>query len=161
MLGYLVYWVNNMNLEKRFWKKVDKTGQCWLWLGYKKETGYGRIRINNKLLRVHRVAWELTNGQIPKGLQVLHQCDTRNCVNPLHLFLGTHQDNMDDKLSKQRQVKGSACSLSKLDEEKVAAIKQLKQNGLTLRKIAETYKVNHKTIWHAIKGNTWKTELAT
>jgi hypothetical protein len=71
---------------------------CWLWEGPVNFFGYGLSHHS----RVHRLAWEEANGPIPDGLFVLHRCDVPSCCNPDHLFLGTHQDNADDKKRKGR-----------------------------------------------------------
>lgn len=89
-----------MKLED-FWKWVDKSGECWLWTGTTSE-GYGRVRHGPKKLLAHRVAYELTKGPIPKGMEVCHSCDNPTCVNPAHLWLGTHRDNMRDAHQKGR-----------------------------------------------------------
>ena len=90
--------------------KRDKSG-CWIWQG-KSRSGscrlYGRIKVNGKAVIAHRYAWELYNGEIPDRALVLHKCDNPECVNPSHLFLGTQQDNMNDKVSKNRQAKGDS-----------------------------------------------------
>lgn len=90
-------------LVDKFWEKVAKRGvdECWLWQAAVNRCGYGRL--HNEL--AHRVSWRLHNGDIPEGLGVLHRCDTPGCVNPNHLFLGTHLDNMRDALAKGRLVK--------------------------------------------------------
>ena len=77
---------------------------CHLWIGATTGGGYGHTRIGGKNMRAHRAVWELTHGPIPDGLWVLHRCDNPACVNPLHLFLGTHIDNMRDVVSKGRHV---------------------------------------------------------
>ena len=83
-----------------FWSQVNKTKSCWLWTGRITNKGYGiSARINGEV-RAHRVAWTLTDGPTPKGLNVLHQCDVRNCVR--HLFLGTIADNQQDAKLKGR-----------------------------------------------------------
>ena len=81
---------------------------CWLWLGAIGAGGYGvagkpRMRLPRA---AHRRSWHLFHGPIPDGMHVLHKCDVRSCVNPEHLFLGTHQDNMADRDKKGRQAKG-------------------------------------------------------
>lgn len=83
-----------------FWKHVDKTARCWLWLGSRNYKGYGLYRS----FKAHRVAWLLTFGDIPNGLCVCHACDNPPCVNPSHLWLGTHQANATDKMRKGRYV---------------------------------------------------------
>lgn len=89
---------------KTFWQWVRIAEGCWGWEGSKDTGGYGRLWIAGKTFAAHRISWELTNGAIPLGLLVLHRCDNRECVNPAHLFLGTHTDNMRDKMAKGRHV---------------------------------------------------------
>lgn len=89
-------------LDQRFWAMVEKTETCWLWLGGAID-GYGTITEEGRTVRAHRVSYKLHVGPIPTGLFVLHHCDVPSCVNPDHLFLGTHSDNMKD-----RQMKGRA-----------------------------------------------------
>lgn len=102
---------NPLRLAGRFWHKVDRNGPngCWLWLGMKvsAKKRYGRILIAGRLVAAHRVAWVMTNGAVPKGMRVCHDCDNPPCVNPSHLFLGTHQDNMDDMVAKGRAANGA------------------------------------------------------
>jgi len=85
-----------------FWEKVEKTDACWNWKAFIDYKGYGQFGFKNKVVRSHRVAWELTFGPIPSGLHVLHRCDNRKCVNPAHLFLGTNKDNVNDRELKGR-----------------------------------------------------------
>lgn len=79
----------------------EPNSACWLWLGFTDDLGYGRLRTTT----AHRAAYRLLIAPIPKGLHVLHRCDTRCCINPAHLFLGTHQDNMRDMAEKGRASK--------------------------------------------------------
>lgn len=86
----------------RFWEKVNKTGECWIWIGTNHNTGYGKIKIDREDVLAHRLSWEIHNGKIPTNKHVLHTCDVRLCVNPRHLFLGTNEDNRQDMIRKNR-----------------------------------------------------------
>lgn len=90
--------------EDRFWEKVQKGAGCWIWTATLVK-GYGsfrRGRPSRTKAYAHRVSWEYANGPIPTGLYVLHSCDNPPCVNPDHLWLGTHTDNMRDMAEKGR-----------------------------------------------------------
>src|SRR6266850_5551698 len=92
--------------EERFWAKVDKTGQCWVWTGGKFRCGYGVVKRDGKLLKAHRLAWQMHFGRIPDGAFIMHHCDNPPCVRPQHLFPGTNADNVADKIAKGRQAYG-------------------------------------------------------
>lgn len=89
-------------LEERFWDKVKKTENCWLWKGAVNNKGYGKIGLGHGWVLAHRVSWILHNGDIPNKLFVLHSCDTPGCVNPDHMSLGTQAENLADMWSKGR-----------------------------------------------------------
>jgi hypothetical protein len=141
--------------EERFWSKVDKTSNpngCWEWTGGKIRNGYGSFTLNCKSIVSHRFSYELYNGSIPTGLHVLHKCDNRICVNPNHLFLGTNQDNMSDKVAKGRQAKGSTIGKAKLTEEQVLDIKTHK---ITCKEYAKKYGITMSTIYDIWNRKTW------
>lgn len=86
-------------IEERFWNYVDRKNddECWLWTGNKDKDGYGSLRTTTYQVRAHRVSYKIHYGEFQNDLVVRHRCNNPSCVNPAHLAIGTHQDNMDDK----------------------------------------------------------------
>ena len=88
-------------LPERFAKKIRKTATCWLWTGSKDTDGYGQIGAGNRIAKAHHIAWELANNaERPKGMVIDHLCDNPACVNPAHLKMTTHQDNISRRTRK-------------------------------------------------------------
>lgn len=147
-----------------FWSKVgitDSTKDCWNWLGAKKPTGYGNVRINKKYMLTHRVAFELAHGAIPSPYIVCHICDNPSCCNPAHLMLGTIKSNAADMLIKNRQKKhsistrGSKNINSKLTEADIPMIRLLHDKGESQKSIAEIFGVTPPAIRSVLNGKTW------
>jgi hypothetical protein len=117
--------------EIRFWAKVIVKGpdDCWEWQAYIDARGYGRFKFEGKDDRAHRVSWVLERGQIPDGLCILHKCDNPKCVNPDHLYIGTHQDNMRDRTDRNRsahnRIFGERHGHSKATAEQVLEIRKI------------------------------------
>jgi hypothetical protein len=122
-------------LAERFSSKVNHSDGCWLWIAHTDSCGYGQYKLNGRYVKAHRYSWAHFNGEIPDGLHVLHKCDTPACVNPAHLFTGTHSDNMRDMWEKRRhaipKVRGELNPMSKLTQTKVDEIRSLYQRGVT------------------------------
>lgn len=143
--------------EERFWSKVNKWGQgaCWPWIGATNKQGYGYFKALG-FARAHRFSWFLSNGAIPAGKLVLHRCDNPACVNPSHLFLGSHLDNSADKLAKGRgrwnPAKGEACGASKLSSVQVAEIRSV--NG-TNASIGLRFNISRRAVSDIKNGKTW------
>lgn len=97
-------------LAERFWEKVDRRGptECWPWKANRDIDGYGRIRVGKKQARASAVALMLAGRQLQPGEWALHHCDNPACVNPTHLYAGTHSANVQDKVRRNRQARGNA-----------------------------------------------------
>jgi hypothetical protein len=155
------------NVLQRLMRHVeyDEASGCWEWVGSKRN-GYGRMIVGSrtdgtrKSVSAHRVSYELEHGEeIPAGMEVCHKCDNPCCVNPFHLFLGTRQDNIDDRERKGRNVNfiGEEQAQSKLTRKAVKDARwERAYKGTSFRVLAERYGVSKKTIQNAIKGVTWK-----
>lgn len=142
----------------RFWNQVRKTDNCWEWIGAKDGDGYGQFTTTNKKNnRAHRFSYEIHKGPIAKGLRVLHSCDNPSCVNPNHLSLGTDADNLKDAINKGRlKLKGEHNPSSKLTENQVREIRELRKSGVSIKDIAARYKVSDFPIRGIINGTRWK-----
>lgn len=114
--------------------------------------GYPQINRNGRTNTLHHYVCELEKGPIPKGLLVMHSCDNRMCFNPLHLSVGTSQDNMDDMVSKKRSIKGEAVFGAKLLEVEVWAILA---DPRPIKVIALDHNVGKRMIYFIKEGKFW------
>ena len=146
----------NVTPEQRFWAKVDKSGDCWEWIGYK-AGDYGVMYIDGKAIGAHRMSYQLHSGEIPNGYFICHKCDNPGCVNPDHLFAGTQADNMRDKAEKGRAARhlGPKHPMSKLTKEQCLEIRQSSERKKVL---CERYGVSRETIRVVQRGQHWSEE---
>lgn len=149
----------------RFWTKVDRRGpdECWPWIAARDARGYGQFAIYKKSarrsLKAHRVSYLITAGSVSDGLFVCHECDVPACCNPNHLYAGTYQDNIDDKVRKQRQWRGrgESSGTAKLTETQVLAIRGLVATGLVSQKhIAKRFNVSRASVHDIATRRRWK-----
>lgn len=158
---------NRRPLEDRFWEKVDRSSgpeSCWHWTGAKDAKGYGMFQMDDggwRSRRAPRVVYLITTGNWPsRSESVCHRCDNPPCVNPSHLFVGSHSDNHADRAIKHGppswlHQNGERHSQSKLDWGKVSEIRRLIALGANDRSIGLQFGVHGSTI-HAIRsGKTW------
>ena len=149
--------VDQTKLKERFESKVipEPLG-CHIWIAGRC-CGYGVIRVSGQTVRAHRIAWQLYVGEIPIGLNVLHHCDRKLCVNPRHLFLGTQIDNIRDCVNKGRNrcgnPKGEEHGRAKLTDDEVLAIREMKG---TEAKLAELFGVSRAQINNIRRRRSWK-----
>lgn len=145
-------------IKERFESKYKKTKSCWIWIGYKLgEYGGFYLGRPHKYTVAHRASYTIYKGDIGK-YDVLHTCDKPVCVNPDHLFLGTHQDNMDDKVKKRRQMFGENHPNAKLTENDVKNIRKEVVIGKygEITRICKKYKIFKSTAWCIIHKKIWK-----
>jgi len=148
--------------KKRFFNKVKKYEDgCWEWTGCLTPSGYGQLKIRRlhaTALLAHRISYQEHLGDIPAGLYVCHSCDNRLCVNPKHLFIGTHQDNMNDMVAKGRcqqpETQGIDNGNSKLTEEIVLRICE-DLPSFNNKELALRYNVTHSNISCIRRGKSW------
>jgi hypothetical protein len=179
-------------LSRRFWRSVGSrvAGECWEWRGEASRNGYGRFILSRaggkrRGTTAHRVAYMLAKGNIPAGRYVLHSCDNRLCVNPDHLSIGTHQDNMDDMHAKGRGSsgpshaaavaasaqrgadhwtnraparinRGSARPLAKLTDDNVRDIRRRVGMGESQAALCREMGVAAATVCNIVNGKTWR-----
>lgn len=160
---------------ERFWERVEvgEPDECWEWRRARKD-GYGWLWVGDgQCDRAHRVAWLLTNGEIPADLpHVLHHCDNPPCCNPEHLFVGTNADNVADMCAKARQAagdrsgarlhperlaRGEANGAAKLTWAQAAEIRTRRRaGGETGRALAAEFGVSPMIVSKIARGILWK-----
>lgn len=145
--------------EDKF-EPITETG-CWVWIAGSTRTGYGRHYVNGTTVYAHRHAYELWIGPIPNGLYVLHKCDNPSCVNPQHLFVGSHLDNVADMIAKGRNSGnhkgvGEANGRSKLSAPEVKSIRQRYKNGESQTALSREFDLGVTAINKVVTYKTWK-----
>ena len=164
------------SLKRRLFRRVAVDGDCLIWMGARNEHGYGVIGFRGSSFGSHRAAWMVANGEIPNGLCVCHKCDVPACINPEHLFLGTHTDNMRDMVSKCRNghnthpekflgdrgystlhpevYRGERNSNAKLTESDVRLIRQMAQTR-TQPEVARAFGITFQTVSKIVRRTRW------
>ncbi len=152
------------NTAEDFWSHVQRTESgCWLWTLCTFEKGYGAFKYQGKQWRTHRLAWTLTHGPIPDGLQVNHHCDNPTCVNPAHLYLGTQKQNCQDAIKRNRAatgdrngthlhpesvVRGERHHKAKLsDTQRGEVVRRHAKGEVTMAQLGREYGVTRQSIW--------------
>lgn len=154
------------SIAERFADKFipEPMSGCWLWIGAMRRDGRPLLRGDeqrSKMAMAHRLSYELHVGPIPDGLAVCHRCDTPQCVNPRHLFLGTPTENFEDMRRKGRGKppplhRGQAHPFAKLTEDIVRECRRRHEAGESQRALAREFGVAKPTMQHALTGLTWR-----
>lgn len=142
-------------MKERFEKFIELIPftDCWIWNGNRDKNGYGRISVGGTQQQAHRVSYMLYHGDFPTDLYVLHKCDNPSCVNPNHLWLGTTQENTQDKIRKGRQLRGEKIGNSKLSDCVAREIKYSTERNYVL---AKKFGVSKGIISNIKTGRTFK-----
>lgn len=140
----------------RFWAAVQKSNGCWSWTGKRRQDGYGEMQVGKRTVKAHRLSFELANGAIPTGSEICHTCDNPRCVNPAHLFVGTHTENMRDMANKGRHrpsgVRGERHGAAKLSQREVTAIRL---DARAQVRIAADYGISQSLVSQIKRGKVW------
>jgi hypothetical protein len=145
---------NNIPTNKKEIKYEVNENGCWICTSHSKNRyGYCMFRNGGKKITIHRYMYEQHNGKIPENMCVCHTCDNPSCINPEHLFLGTHKENMKDRSNKDRQCKGYDMPARKLTEQQVM---EIRKSDETNRYLGKKYGVSATTIQGIQNGITWK-----
>jgi hypothetical protein len=147
-----------MTTDERFdskWVPEPNSG-CYLWTAARDRRGYGYFTVAGRLGRAHRYAYQRAGGCIPDGMCVCHSCDTPECVNPDHLWLGTVAENNSDKQRKGRAMRGQGHERAKLTEKQVIKIRERCASGEMQKQIASEYGVLPTTINNIVVRRSWR-----
>lgn len=143
----------------RFFEKVKRTETCWNWIAGRTKAGYGQFNYKGKIEYSHRFIFSILEKTIPPNMEVCHKCDNPACVNPTHLFLGTHLDNLNDMLAKKRNryfgAIGEKNHRAKITRS-IAACIRLEAKEKTHREISEKYGISQPTISAIVNWKLWK-----
>jgi len=140
------------NVEERFWNHIQKKveNECWEWQGFVDKDGYGKMRTTDTNEAAHRASYRIHNGEIPKGLNVLHKCNNPPCCNPNHLYVGDQSRNMQDRIDAGNFLYGECHHNSKISNETVVLIKN---DSGTHKQLAEKYGCSASQIGNIRRGS--------
>lgn len=147
---------------ERLYRNILVTGnECWEWQGQTASSGYGQIKAFGKMVSCHRLSYELYSGPIPEGLEIMHSCDNKICINPDHLSAGSHQENMADMERKGRRVKGVPNPVRGADREQSKQVLVLGKAYGSMKEAERSLNVGSGTVAYWLKNKPEKARLIT
>jgi len=145
----------NQKVINRFWKKIKLPDNlidgCWNWTTYKDKKGYGEFSFAGSTYGAHRFSYMIFKGEILDGKLICHKCNNTSCVNPYHLYSGTHYDNTQDMLNSNR---GNSNKISEYDVKNM--LLRLWDGGITFENLSVIYNISVSAIWKIVNRKTWK-----
>lgn len=142
-------------LKEKFERNLLITPGCWIWNGPRDNQGYGKLCWGANTHKAHRISYQLYVGEIG-ALHVLHRCDNPKCVNPDHLFSGTHADNMRDKTLKGRAIGAHAGELHHKAKLKAADVLEMRGSDLSQAQLARKFQVAKRTVSDVLLRKCWR-----
>jgi hypothetical protein len=147
--------VDDLRLREIFDSLIEKTEGCWLWRGTTDDRGYGLLGANGKNYRASHLALQFDGRPVPKGMMGCHHCDNPPCVRPGHLYVGTAQNNVDDRERRGRALTGELRPNAKLTSQYVRRMRELRQQGARYVNLSYAFRVSLSVTWEAANGKTW------
>lgn len=147
-------WTRSMTPE-RFYAQTERSGECLIWQGRSRNGPYGSVGYRRKTWMAHRLSYYFATGEHPGEGVVRHACDTPLCVEPAHLSLGTHADNVADKVERGRHRRADTHPMRKLDQATVDEIREQNAGGVMQKDLAVQYGVSRQQISKIIRGQRW------
>lgn len=136
--------------------RTQPSGDCLMWQGSKSEKGYGIVTVSGRRVKAHRLALQLSGVRVQSSDVVRHTCDRPGCINPAHLLVGTHSENIRDRDERGRTAKGERIHTAKLTADQVYAIRSAVAMGECKASVARRYGVSRTQIYRIAAGVTWK-----
>ena len=157
--------MRKQNTPEKFWSRVLKRGldDCWEWQGAKQHRGHGHLRYQKRLVKAHRLAYELTYGSIEEGVFICHKCNNPPCCNPKHLYAGSPKTNVDDSIKagtftrNSIGAEGEKNPNNKLTKKEIKEIrKMLEETDLYQWQIAEIFNCSQSNVSDIKRNRIWK-----
>lgn len=145
-----------LQIPERVLNAVEKTETCWVWTKGKLAGGYGQVVVDKQKWTAHRLFYSVYKGPIPEGKLICHTCDNPSCVNPEHLYCGTHTENNRDTYTRDRMpIRHGDAAINVVKLSREAAL-EIKYSALTSKELAQKHQIHQSQVSRIRNGHTWK-----